>query len=85
MAHSYGYPVDREGARKSAKRKKIKGLTSDQAMVLKLLDLQLKSTSELSFRTGLDFSQLMPVLTMLELCGLVRSTGDGRFILCGGS
>ncbi|MBR5732307.1 MAG: DNA-processing protein DprA [Lachnospiraceae bacterium] len=86
MAHSYGYLVDREGAEKCAERKKkIKGLTSDQAMVLKLLDLQPKSTSELSFRTGLDFSQIMSVLTMLELRGLARSTGDGRFTSGGGN
>ncbi len=84
MAHSYGYLVDREGTRKSTNRKKLKGLTSDQAMVLKLLDLQPKSTSELSFSTGLDFSQIMSVLTMLELRGLARSTGDGRFTSGGG-
>ncbi|MBR5967283.1 MAG: DNA-processing protein DprA [Lachnospiraceae bacterium] len=83
MAHSYGYLVDREGPQKSSYRKKIKGLTSDQAMVLKLLDLQPKSTSELSFRTGLDFSQIMSILTMLELRGLARSTGDGRFTASG--
>ena len=81
MAHSYGYLVDREGAQNRTNRKiKVKGLTSDQAMVLKILDLRPKSTSELSFRTGLDFSQLMAALTFLELRGLARSTGDGRFI-----
>ena len=80
MAHSYGYLVDREGTQgSSGRKKKVKGLTSDQAMVLKLLDLQPKTTSELSFRTGLDFAQLMAALTFLELRGLARSTGDGRF------
>ena len=81
MAHSYGYLVDREGAQNSpGRKKKVKGLTSDQAMVLKLLDFQPKTTSELSFRTGLDFSELMAALTFLELRGLARSTGDGRFM-----
>ncbi len=81
MAHSYGYLVDREGAQNSpGRKKKVKGLTSDQAMVLKLLDFQPKTTSELSFRTGLDFSELMAALTFLELRGLAGSTGDGRFM-----
>ncbi|MCR5428976.1 MAG: DNA-processing protein DprA, partial [Lachnospiraceae bacterium] len=81
MAHSYGYLVDREGARTRANRRlKVKGLTSDQTAVLKLLDLRPKSTTELSFRTGLDFSQLTATLTFLELRGLARSTGDGRFV-----
>ena len=80
MAHSYGYLVDRKGCADQAGRKRRKkGLTSDQIMVLDLLDLKPKSITELSMKTGLDSAEIMAVLTILEIKGYAHAVGDGSY------
>ncbi len=80
MAHAYGYLVNRKGCADQAwQKERKKGLTSDQSMVLDLLDLTPKSVTELSMKTGLDCAEMMAALTILEIKGLAHAAGDGSY------
>ncbi len=81
MAHSFGYLVETEPAgRKGEKEQRLNGLTSDQRRIFRLLDSSPKSTGQIALATGMDCAEIMSGLTILELRGLCRCTGDGKYI-----
>ncbi len=81
LANRYGYLVEPEANRdKRKKDKRLRGLTYDQVRVFRMLDISPKTTAQIALGTGLDFSEIMSALTILELKGIAKNTGDGRFM-----
>lgn len=69
-------PVDQPAARHSTK-----GLDHNQKRLLKLISEGLADQEELAVACNLDGSQLGSALTGLELAGMVRPEGAGRWVV----